>query len=833
MRREATTPGGARVATPASPHRVTGRAVRTPAAGRVATVMRLQSGAGNRATASLLARTAPVVQRAGPPVATPVAAAPKTQAEIEALDLRGFNAHANAQADWARQAALLPADRTKLVGVLEFARSGSPAPLPGLGDLNVKDVADSNLTPTVRTQLRTFARGVAATDTAGFDRTSVLADALRDGEALGKLEAAIPKALLHLVMGTNDPGKAQFRALVTAGEVDAFATYYRRGRPALEDPDGADVRSYLAMVGTDGKNPVSYVGVLPHVRNYHRFLAPMLDTLVTNEADVTRARPLLIILHSGSDHNGAFARDLGLMATVQHRRNLTIMIEGATTLEAAGAEVGRVARRQGQGGKIGQVMLAGHGNTRSIQLAGSQRPDGTFRSDSIDLDTNRARSERFLRGLVARMAPGPDAHILLNACLTAADGVEANLPADPARAKAMILRSLRTSPSLAGRIGQMAPGIGVEGNVSSVSAGEYMATDHAGNPTGTLHGTVAGDPFATTSNRGDYIEHGTEAEGCIRAAVALWAVDRAECLRRVGARVGRPIAGWDDRVVHMVFDLLLAAPDNIAFINRIATSGATGLSELDHVSEQKPESVGGLVNVLSRAELGQVFGPLYPHLPSTGQIAIEAAWMVKDHSHRAPFMALLDTFPTAFAVQNHLSVDWLAPSMTALLPRASAAAPTSAQAKLALYGATGGRRNAAAVAFLRAGATGSGRIAVPVGTTVDGLSGADDEDAVLVTVGLRGGAAAVAPASPTANFDTDGDGTNDAHVESVTRHGAVTAFGVRLRRGPAMGAPLPGNVPAGEVLYVFGRSGAWLAVDRPGGGTGFVHRSWVREVRVT
>lgn len=48
-----------------------------------------------------------------------------------------------------------------------------------------------------------------------------------------------------------------------------------------------------------------------------------------------------------------------------------------------------------------------------------------------------------------------------------------------------------------------------------------------------------------------------------------------------------------------------------------------------------------------------------------------------------------------------------------------------------------------------------------------------------------------------------------------------------------MGAPLPGNVPAGEVLYVFGRSGAWLAVDRPGGGTGFVHRSWVREVRVT
>lgn len=796
---------------------------RQPAA--VHRILELQATAGNRATALLLQKIA--AQRVA---ATPSPAALKPFADLDTMTLGQFNTYANQQAGWAHETSLTAQQKTDLIATLEFARAGKPAPLSGLSELTVHDVIASGLAAPIRTTLRTYARGVAATDTAKIDRSGVFADAQRDGEALGKLEAAIPKPILHKTMGVQDSGKAQFRGLITDGKIDAFATYYLRARPALEDPDGADISSYRAMISTDGKDPVSYVGVLPNIHNYHRFLAPMLDTLKTNSADVSKAKPLLLILHSGSDHNGAFHRDAELMKTVQHPRNLTVMVEGAATLESLGAQAESIAKRQGAGDKIDQLMLAGHGNARLIEMAGQQRPDGSFRHDDVDLDANRKRTEKFLKKLVGQMAPGPNSRILLNACLTAADQVNATLPADPAKAKAQILRSLNREPSLAARLGQIAPGVSVEGNVSSVGAGEYMEFDAHGNPTGLLHGTVAGDPFATTSNRGDYIEHGTEAEGCIRAVVAQWALNQADCLARIAARRARAVTDWDDRVVHAVYDILHAAPNNIAFINKIVTSGgAGGLSEFDLTAEQKPTGIGGLVNSCTAAELTSVLGPLYAHLPDSGKLAMDAAWMFKDPARRATFLTALNTFASAQDAQPHLSMSWLAPSMGALLPLAAAAAPSTAQAKLALYGVTGGRTDAHAIAFLRAGAAASGKIALPVGTTVDGLSGSATEDDVLTTIGLRGGGGGGGgPTNPVANFDTDGDGTNDVFVESVTRQGVVTAFRLRLRSGPALTAAPIDLIPAREQLYIFGTSGSWLAVDRPGGGTGFVHRSWVR-----
>ena len=82
-------------------------------------------------------------------------------------------------------------------------------------------------------------------------------------------------------------------------------------------------------------------------------------------------------------------------------------------------------------------------------------------------------------------------------------------------------------------------------------------------------------------------------------------------------------------------------------------------------------------------------------------------------------------------------------------------------------------------------------------------------------------------------MDTDGDGTYDLYVESVTRYGAVTALTLRLRAGPSMKAKVLDGIPAKEVLHVWGRSGSWLAVDRPAGGVGFVHSRWVRMAPVS
>ncbi len=795
-------------------------ALRPNAAGPLAqSMLDLQRQAGNAAVASVLSRQTPTAT-----ATAPAGGRFRPVTDFDTMTLGQFNDYANQEADWAHDHSLPSARRRTLIDVLAFGRGGTPPPLGPCEGLPVADL-ESHLDAASKTKLRTYARGVRAEETAGIPSTAVTADALHEGESLAALEAGIPRPILHLNMGTTDAGKTQFSALVAAGQIPQFVSYYRRAHPRFEADNGADVASYLKMVSTDGVQPESFVGRLSHVRNYHRFLAPMLETLVGNTGDTSRRRPLLLILHSGQDHNGAFHRDDELMHTVQHPRNLTILVEGASSLEEAGGDAEAIARRYGQHGRIEQVMLAGHGGPHIMELAGGG-PSG-----NIDTEHNRARTERFLRRLIGSMATGPDARIVLNACLTAADEVSANLPTDPTAARAAILASLRGDPSLAGRIQQLAgSGRTVEGNVSSVPAGTYMATDASGNPTGVLHQNIPSDPYAASTNRGDYIEHGVEPEGAMRAVVALWALDRTECLRRVGLRRGQPISGWGDLVIHTFYDLVAAAPDNVEFMNRIANAAARGLSEFSLVTEQKPDTIAGLDYQFNAAEEGSILRPLVAAglLPTTGLLALSQVWMNQEPAQRPIFLSTLDTFPTTEAASTHLDPAWVGDHSAELLPVATASSPSTAQAKLALWAVTGGRSDAAAVAFLRAGARG-GHLAMPAGTTVDSLTAsAATEDDVLRAVGLLG--ASTTPTTsggPAPNVDLDGDGVNDFYVESITRTGAVSASWLNVRARPGLASAVLDVIPAGTVVYVFGRSGGWYAIERPVG-AGFVHHSWVR-----
>lgn len=681
----------------------------------------------------------------------------------------------------------------------------------------------------MRQQLRTYARGVRSEDTAGLEKTAAVADGLSTGEALGKLERKIPKGILHHSMGKKEDGRKEMANLITEGEVEQFGNYVRRAGAYLEAEDGFDTYSYLEMVKVDGRHPADFIGRPRLIRNYHRFLAPMLDTLATNEGDRTKAKPLLVILHTSNDHNGAFHRDTELMNLVQHPRNLTIMIEGATSLEAAGNKVTRVARRHGQRGKIQQLMIAGHGSPTGIEVAGTQEASGESTLDDADLATNKRRTERFLRRLVSRVETGPDARIVLNACLTAADEVAATLPADPTLAAAAIRQSLVDSPSLATRLGQLAPGRTVEGNISSVPAGEYMERDPVtGAGTGLLHQIVPSDPYATSTNRADYIEHGREAEGAIRALVVVWATDRAEAFRRLNARRSQRIRDWNDRVIHTFYDILHADPDNISLINKIANAVARGLSEFDVANEQTPGAVSGFNNDLSKAEAMKVVTPLYPHMAAGAKTAVEQTLMIRDAARRPLFMNLLDGFATTVAAAPHLEEAWLAAPMTALLPVADAPTASRKQMKLALYAVTEAN-NADASAFLVANAAGRAAFTMPGSTTVEGLTGGGyTQTDVLTSLGLigsgggGGGGGAAAP-----NYDLDGDGTADVHIRSITRESRVTARRLNVRERPDITSARVDGVSRGRRLEVIGVSGDWFAIEF-GGNVRFVHSSWVR-----
>lgn len=792
----------------------------------MASLLDLQQQAGNRAVTGFVA------QRAGPPVAT----APfKPVTDFDTMKLSELNDYADLRPDWSTDPALPKPRRKSLIDTLAFARAGQPQPLGACGGMLVPELEATKLTPPVRTKLRNYTRGVAETDTVAAPSTNVLADALRDGEAIGRLESALPKAALHHTMGKTDEGKAMFPALVSkgAGEVDRFASYFKRSGAYLEAANGADIDSYLLMVEKDSKHPDEYIGKLPGIHNYHRFLAAMLDTLASNLGDKSRKRPLLLILHSGSDHNGAFHRDVELNNLVKHPRNLAIMVEGAATLEALGGAATDIAKKYGQKKRIQQLMIAGHGSPQSMDMAGKPDKSGKFPSNqAMDLQKNKARTEKFLKGLVANMETGPDARIVLNACLTAADEVSATLSKDPATAKAEILNSLKNSPSLAAKLQELAPGRTVEGNVSSVPAGKYSAEDAMGNPTGVLHQIIPSDPLAASTDRAEYVEKGQEAEGCMRAAVALWAVDKAELLKRVEARRKVKIGDWDDRVIHVLYDLIAAEPDNVSLMNVIANNVAGGLSEFDLDAEQIPRTIYGLNRSLTKDQEDAIVGPLYPHAPRGAQLAFDQVWMIKNTGRRANFMAGLDGFATTRDASPRLDMPALKLSMAELLPVASAKTPTTAQMKLALWSVSGGRSNDDAAAFLKENAGKSGSFTMPAGTTVESLTGsATTENAVLTSLGLLGSAPAPDGSGvdePPPNMDLDGDGMNETFVRSLTRTGMITAFMLNVRSRPDITSPRLDAVRGGRSVDVIGESGKWYMVDLRGK-VGFVHRGWVRD----
>jgi hypothetical protein len=469
-----------------------------------------------------------------------------------------------------------------------------------------------------------------------------------------------------------------------------------------------------------------------------------------------------------------------------------------------------------------------------MELAGVPSPTGGVPgSQELNLAHNRARTEKFLRGLIGHMDAGADARIVLNACLTQADEVTKNLPNDPAAARQAILASLATNPSLASRIRQLAPGRVVEGNIASVPAGTYTAVDAAGKPTGVLHQEVPSDPAATSADLPDYIERGQEPEGCMHAVVAVWARDKAELLHRVGLRRAQPITGWRDRVIHTLYDIVVADSDNASLMNRLANSVAGGLGELELASQQTPGGVAGANNELSPAEESRVFTPLHGFAGLGGQLAIDQVWMVQNPGRGADFLTELDSFGTTMEATPHLSAPWLAGSTAALLPLASAGAPSRAQMKLALWGVTGGRDDGACHAFLLENAQATHHVVMPAGATVSGMTGdSASETDVLTTLGLAGHAVpAAAGGAPPPNLDTNGDGVNDTYVESVTRHGVIAGEGVRLRAQPSFAGAVLELLFMPTRLDVFGEHGPWLAVDH-GGRVGFVHKSLVRELPV-
>lgn len=757
-------------------------------------LLELQRTAGNAAVAALL-------QRQGAPVAPLAPPAPfKAPATLTTLTLGELDDYARDRPDWMTDPALPVASRDELMGLLKWARRGSPAPLDpcrpfGCGDLIAQAAPD-------RRDVEIFARASQRKNSAvPPDGITVLADAVKLGGAIRELENRLPKTDLHRGLGQTDEAKDELKTLADSGKAADLALYFRRAHAYLEAENGWDSRSYREW----GADPAAYIGRVADVRNLHRFQQGLLDQLILNRGDRSRSKPLLLILHSGTDHNGAFHREAALTSVVTNANNLTLMIEGATSLESAGARFTALARAYGQARKVKQVMLAGHGGPTGIELAGRPGAPDSAISDAPG-SRNRKRTEKFLRGLVAVMAPGPDAHIILNACLTAAEPVADNLPANPALARATILHSLTTNPSIATLIRNMAGGRTVEGNVASVGAGSYIL------PSGELHQTIPGDPAAASTNPADYVERGHEPEGAARTLVVLWARDAAAATAAITARKGHGFSSFGDKVISAIFDVFEATSD-ISGLARVAEQSSRGLSEFHRPDHQKPDEVWGLENVAAfetalTPKIRAISG-----IGAGGRVALDQVRLAADASRVREITAIVQAAASLDALRKHLSSVWLASRIVDLLPHASAAAPT--RAHIMLGGATW--PDAHTEGFFRANAGGGTRLRPPVGDTIDGLTNADpSENEILEGLGIV--RAAPAPPAP-------GGAAAGPAVESLSKAGRTTTW-LNVREGPDLSAPRVDVLRNGARIEIIGQTGRWYAV-LSGGRMRYVFKRYV------
>lgn len=782
------------------------------------------------------AKTATSAAPAGPQRrAVQLAAADyKTPDELKAMTLGAFDTYANSQADWTSStslngAAQFKAEKEELRALLVFARGNRRFILNACGNLNVGELLQQQVGKggAVDATLRAYA--LAATpgqnqSTANIhaaSRATQVPQALRWGAALEKLVPKLGGHVVHAII-TQQPSARMLALLARYDQVDDLIDYVSTYAPLL-DGGGMEIIAFSEFA-TEGGLPMLpiYKALLPEIRNYHRFTKAQLDALLLNKAAArsNRARamplPICVVLRSGFDHNGAFRRDPGLTKVIHRLTHLTFVVEGKPTLDDYGQELEKFASF-GRDGKIDEALLAGHGNTTFMGMAGhglfapndsqykkAQQPVSL--DDRLDPSIAKATSALFAK-LTEVLRDAPSSRVVLEACLTNTNEVDVKLDPDPDTAAAQIRAAIQARPNLVMAL-QRALGehrarvIGANG-----SAYRPRLLDGPDAASGGIDLVSDDDPQLTAPDKLAYVKHGTEPEGVLRAVLEQWAKDRATTIGALQERALRTAADrkWKEQIISGFLELILAAPDDGEQI-RASSKPAATLAEMELYGNCSFAKLQGLnlsgaqlAALLPRLEASDAWAdPAKKHLP----MVFWQRWIATDHAKIAAFHTFLDGsgYTTASA---GLLFDWK--RMTALaalllpLPPAPATPPpgTFLLALLALQQLGKGAPQAA-VSYLRA-VIGHGNKVFPATCNVDAILAGTTAQKVLDDLGLGAGSPAAPP-----NVAPTGQGNNTvAVIPLMTTATTAGSFGNASAYMLPEGEKI-GRIPNGRLLHVIG-----------------------------
>jgi len=748
------------------------------------------------------------------------AASYKDGPALEALTLTQFDTYARDQADWATGPAV-GAKKDSLWALLEKGRA-QEAFLAGCGPMKVKGLLGAMGDPKVLVALESYCAAVHKDrPTVEVEPVSDLTEAVKMGEALPKLEATPGGVTIKTIM-KQTADQPQLQEMIKAKAIEPFGKYVKTSHPVLQANTGAEIDSFLAM-NAEGVDPAGYLAKVPRVRNLHRFEKDALDALATHEKDTSKKKPLTLILHSAMDHNGAFHRDPNITKVAKHPKNVTIMIEGKETLADVQSDLEPIAKKHGKGDKIDQVMFAGHGNARSIELAGTVKEgkdELEAKTDDIDLDGNKAKTDALFAELMKHMDPAsPNHRVIFNACLTNSNAVNVNpLDPDPAKAQQQIKDAIAKDGSLATTFKEKAKaaGLDLDSRGANASIGEIGLIDKK---SGALDLVSKEDPYVT-AEKIKYVEHGKEPEGVMRAVVEEWARDKKGCLDAISRRhkAGVP-TDWDGRFIYALMDVILDGHQDDANLMNTFAGGASWISEAKLEDECRVNRVAA---GLSKTWIPRIFGELEKTSEWKSQkflpLVFYQVWSKATPAKADAFRDHLGAKFTCHSAARFVDVGFLAGAgvLDALLPVPPSATPPAGELMIALIDVAQKRDKAQArsIKYLQA-LLGTERW-FPKALDISGkLSGLATENEILIAIDR---AKPSGGKSPDPNVDVDRDGTNDRYVEPMTKTALVDVPSAFVYEKPDDKSKQLATLAKGASVRIIGKVDvAWYACEHNGG----------------
>jgi Domain of unknown function (DUF4157) len=789
---------------------------------------------GNRVAApGALGTPGAVVQRK--PAVTPVPSVRKAKVDVlgdgtpgkRGLTIPALEAYVMAQADWFTDPSFTGADREavwKVVNLFSFGAHVSGA----LEHLHTGEIAALASRKILMNYVNGFNTGEETVQLT--TRAPTLARALQLGQAVEDLGEFVPKAVLRHVIPESG-----LIFLVDLGKLAELKKYYTVFRPTVEKAEEWEHIQLLLIETLAG-----YMPLVGWVSELHIFTQVTRLLLLGNIADKSRSKPVLLVLMSALDWNTAFLQAQNLQQAMLDGHNLTLIVQGRT-LAAVTAQVTRVAKDYGKGGKLGQVVFAGHGTETSMEMSSDSTQgwwDGPNNSVAYDgqsdinstthkdkdpkknSDPKSNGTEALIDTVLNSMDPAT-ANIVFAGCLINSHAIDPKmeLSGNAAAVQKKLQANIKAHPNLAEYVQSRMAATGhhaelTASNSSTIFDSFQLDKNGKAGLSSVADPDVAGPKFA-------YVKTGIEGEGALRAAIeccgdSTIGIAKTTTEMRKRAKALETSTDWGLICVRLGFELALPTTGD-AHVSTMVDVLQRIRTWVDYNSTVNAQT---LADSVTKGEAKKVFGDLLAAADPALATGVQQAWMKHDPSHATQMMAALTLSGfTAEDFQKMLARGLVDKHLGTLLP---AGAHNRGQMILALAIADqeGAKMPAAVQTFLRAAAGGATttKFPAPLDADVEAIV-PNGGPRILEAIGLS----PKTPSDPKGNVDLDQDGENETRVTPDPHRAQVKVDNLVVRASATSSAKELGKLAKGTLLRVSGtmRAGAWSLIDF-NGVSGFV-----------